>query len=124
MSEARGEYWILWQFDVKAGQESRFEGEYGPEGGWVQLFSGAAGYLGSDLSPPAHIARRYLTIDRWIARGDYERWLDSHYAAARAHVDALIDPLKTRDVIAFALDLCLAHGGAGHREHLALETIR
>ena len=55
-------------------------------------------------------------------RADYERWLDSHYAAARGHVDALIDPLKSRDVIAFALDLCLARGGA-HREHLALETL-
>jgi acetyl-CoA carboxylase carboxyltransferase component len=43
-------------------------------------------------------------------RADYERWLDSHYAAARGHMDALIDPLKTRDIIAFALDLCLAHG--------------
>ncbi len=54
-------------------------------------------------------------------RADYERWLDSHYAAARGHVDALIDPLKTRDILAFALDLCLA---TGHREHLILETLR
>ena len=54
-------------------------------------------------------------------RADYERWLDSHYAAARGHVDAIIDPLKSRDILAFALDLCLAHGG--HREHLALETL-
>ena len=44
-------------------------------------------------------------------RADYERWLDSHYAAARGHMDAIIDPLKTRDIIAFALDLCLADGG-------------
>ncbi len=59
------------------------------------------------------------TITR--TRADYERWLDSHYAAARGHIDALIDPLKTRDILAFALDLCLA---SGHREHLALETLR
>ncbi len=80
MSEADGECWILWQFDVKAGEEARFEREYGPEGGWVQLFTGAAGYLGTELSPHAHIARRYLTIDRWTARDDYDRFRKQHQA--------------------------------------------
>ena len=53
-------------------------------------------------------------------RADYERWLDARYAAARGHVDALIDPLETRRVLAFALEIAAAHG---HREHLALETL-
>jgi acetyl-CoA carboxylase carboxyltransferase component len=53
-------------------------------------------------------------------RADYERWLDAQYAAARGHVDALIDPLQTRRVLAFALELASAHG---HREHLVLETL-
>jgi len=37
-------------------------------------------------------------------RADYEHWLDARYAAARGHVDALIDPLETRRVLAFALE--------------------
>jgi 3-methylcrotonyl-CoA carboxylase beta subunit len=41
-------------------------------------------------------------------RTNYERWLDAKYAAARGHVDALIDPLKTRDVLDFALEACLS----------------
>jgi len=53
-------------------------------------------------------------------RADYERWLDSHYAAARGHVDTLLDPLKTRDVLAFALDVCCARM---HRAHLAAEIL-
>jgi acetyl-CoA carboxylase carboxyltransferase component len=53
-------------------------------------------------------------------RADYERWLDARYAAARGHVDALIDPLQTRRVLAFALEIAMAHG---HREHLVLETL-
>src|ERR1700728_316240 len=53
-------------------------------------------------------------------RADYGRWLDARYAAARGHVDALIDPLETRRVLAFALEISTAHG---HREHLALETL-
>ena len=39
-------------------------------------------------------------------RADYERWLDARYAAARGHSDAVIDPLDTRDVLAFALEAC------------------
>ena len=41
-------------------------------------------------------------------RANYEQWLDARYAAARGHVDALIDPLKTRDILDFALDACTA----------------
>src|SRR5581483_5294711 len=48
-------------------------------------------------------------------RADYERWLDARYAAARGHVDALIDPLQTRRVLDFALEIAMSHG---HREHL------
>jgi 3-methylcrotonyl-CoA carboxylase beta subunit len=53
-------------------------------------------------------------------RADYERWLDARHAAARGHVDAIIDPLGTRRILIFALEATLA---AGHRGHLALETI-
>jgi acetyl-CoA carboxylase carboxyltransferase component len=35
-------------------------------------------------------------------RADYERWLDARYAAARGHCDAIIDPIETRRVLAFA----------------------
>lgn len=53
-------------------------------------------------------------------RADYDRWLDAKYAAARGHVDALIDPLVTRRILAFALDAAtLKH----HRQHLVLETL-
>jgi acetyl-CoA carboxylase carboxyltransferase component len=53
-------------------------------------------------------------------RADYERWLDARYAAARGHVDAVIDPRDTRAVLALALDVasCRARG-----EHLVLERM-
>ncbi len=53
-------------------------------------------------------------------RADYDQWLDSRHAAARGHVDAIIDPLATRRVLTLALETALAHG---HREHLVLETL-
>lgn len=51
-------------------------------------------------------------------RADYEQWLDAKFAAARGHVDAIIDPLETRRVLQFAFE-----AAAGSREHLALETL-
>ena len=46
-------------------------------------------------------------------RADYERWLDARYAAARGHCDAIIDPLETRRVLAFALESCMQHRERG-----------
>jgi 3-methylcrotonyl-CoA carboxylase beta subunit len=51
-------------------------------------------------------------------RADYEHWLDARFAAARGHVDALIDPLETRRILQFAFE-----AAAGSREHLVLETV-
>lgn len=39
-------------------------------------------------------------------RGDYERWLDARHAAARGHVDAILDPAETRDTLAFLFEVC------------------
>jgi len=64
---------------------------------------------------PAELQQR---IDK--TRADYDQWLDARYAAARGHVDALIDPLKTRLVLTTALEVCLYRR---HDQHLILETL-
>jgi 3-methylcrotonyl-CoA carboxylase beta subunit len=53
-------------------------------------------------------------------RADYEHWLDARFAAARGHVDAIIDPLETRRVLTFALEVTTF---AGKRRHLVLDTL-
>ena len=53
-------------------------------------------------------------------REDYERWLDSKYAAARGHCDALIDPKETRNVLSCAFAAACANH---HTEHLPLELL-
>jgi 3-methylcrotonyl-CoA carboxylase beta subunit len=53
-------------------------------------------------------------------RADYDRWLDAKYAAARGHVDALIDPLATRRVLTTALEVSTYREKG---EHLVLETL-
>jgi 3-methylcrotonyl-CoA carboxylase beta subunit len=53
-------------------------------------------------------------------RADYERWLDSKYAAARGHCDAVIDPIETRGTVVFAFEVACANQ---HPEHLPLELL-
>jgi 3-methylcrotonyl-CoA carboxylase beta subunit len=53
-------------------------------------------------------------------RANYEQWLDARHAAATGHMDAIVDPLETRRVLAFALEVCLANNP---RKHLVLETL-
>ncbi|HWQ53780.1 MAG TPA: carboxyl transferase domain-containing protein, partial [Bryobacteraceae bacterium] len=61
-------------------------------------------------------------LETAIARtkADYDRWLDARYAAARGHVDAILDPLATRDTLALALEVAL---NRPRGEHLVLETL-
>jgi acetyl-CoA carboxylase carboxyltransferase component len=53
-------------------------------------------------------------------RADYERWLDARYAAARGHVDAVIDPKDSRLVLSMALDMTMQRPRS---EPLALDTL-
>jgi acetyl-CoA carboxylase carboxyltransferase component len=53
-------------------------------------------------------------------RADYERWLDARHAAARGHVDAVIDPRESRVALAMALDVVSCRPRA---EHLVVETL-
>jgi 3-methylcrotonyl-CoA carboxylase beta subunit len=53
-------------------------------------------------------------------RADYEHWLDARYAAARGHVDAILDPLETRRVLELAFEAATAYS---HREHLPIEVL-
>ena len=40
-------------------------------------------------------------------RSDYEQWLDSKYAAARGHCDAIIDPKDTREILTLAVEVAM-----------------
>jgi acetyl-CoA carboxylase carboxyltransferase component len=58
------------------------------------------------------------SIDK--TRADYDHWLDSKYAAARGHVDAIIDPIESRGVLTLALEVAMNRPRA---EALAIEVL-
>ena len=67
-------YALMWEFRVSREGEAAFRRAYGPDGDWARLFRRSAGYLGSELLKGESDGdeRRYLTIDRWTSREDFE----------------------------------------------------
>ena len=86
--------------------DSAVQAIYGPE---LDKLKKAAQPVPPDLQ---------VKIDR--TRADYERWLDANYAAARGHCDAVIDPVDTRSVLAFAFQAACEHAGGDHLPILTL----
>ena len=80
--------------------ESAVQAIYGPE---------LARLKAAGESVPAELAQKIAQT-----RADYERWLDAKYAAARGHVDALVDPLTTRRVLRLAFDTACASVAGDH----------
>jgi len=63
---------IVWEFTVRQEHRAAFEQAYGAEGDWARLFRTAPGYLGTELLCDSAVPDRYLTIDRWRTRGDFD----------------------------------------------------
>ena len=84
--------------------ESAVQAIYGPELDKLQS---------AERPVPSELAEKIAQT-----RDDYDRWLDARYAAARGHLDALIDPLATRRVLDLAFDLACA---APFTEHLPIQ---
>jgi hypothetical protein len=59
---------ILWEFEVKRGDESRFEKVYGPQGPWVQLFQSDTHFRQTQLLKDPSRSRIYFTLDSGIPK--------------------------------------------------------
>jgi heme-degrading monooxygenase HmoA len=65
-------YFVIWEFIVKKGLEDKFESIYGNEGPWVSFFKKGTAYLSTLLIKDVTNERKYITIDRWQSKEDYE----------------------------------------------------
>ena len=71
---------IVWEFEAKPGSETEFERAYGPRGAWVEFFARAPGYSGTELLRDRDTPGRYVTIDRWRSRENFEAFRDANRA--------------------------------------------
>lgn len=72
MPESRPFFIIAWAFIVKPECRHEFERAYGAHGDWVHLFRTADGYIKTELHRDPEIPARYITLDFWISRTQYE----------------------------------------------------
>lgn len=79
---------IVWCYTVRPEMQAEFERAYGAAGAWTQLFAKGAGYLGTELLRGTDST--YLTIDRWRAQEDFDRFIAAHRADYEA-LDAICD---------------------------------
>ncbi|HUC54587.1 MAG TPA: antibiotic biosynthesis monooxygenase [Candidatus Cybelea sp.] len=70
----------LWEYEVKPGDEERFENAQGPDGDWVRLFRRDTHYHETRLVRDALRSGVYLTMDFWESRGAYEEFMAEHRA--------------------------------------------
>jgi hypothetical protein len=83
---------VLWEYEVKPGNEERFEQVYGPGGDWDSLFRSDPNHAGTRLFQDTARTGVYLTADYWLSRKSYEEFLvlrRSEYKALDAATEDL-----------------------------------
>ncbi|MBZ5648649.1 MAG: antibiotic biosynthesis monooxygenase [Acidobacteriia bacterium] len=89
-------YVVMWEFHVRPGAEVEFERVYGPEGDWVRLFRQGAGYVRSDLLRDREEKDRYVVLDHWVSRDQYDAFRAAH-ATAYGNLDRRCESLTSRE---------------------------
>jgi heme-degrading monooxygenase HmoA len=89
-------YTILWEYQVKEEKQSEFEEIYSPNGVWAKLFKKGTGYLGTELLRDEKQPQRYLTIDRWVSKENYEAF-QSQWKKEYKALDAQYKGLSERE---------------------------
>jgi quinol monooxygenase YgiN len=85
---------IVWQFDVKAGQEPEFERFFGADGEWTAHNRHSRSYLGSAFLRDQGNGSRYLLVEYWSEMLVYEQH-KAYRTDALASLEARRDELVT-----------------------------
>jgi hypothetical protein len=87
----------LWEYEVKPGDEERFEKAYGPDGDWVRLFQSDTHYYETRLLRDSLRRGVYLTMDFWASRGAYEEFVAGHRTEYEA-IDSMSEQLTVKEL--------------------------
>lgn len=74
-------------FSYEARDPDAFERAHGPEGDWARFFRRGEGYVGTELLRDVENPGRYLVVDRWRSREDYQAFLEQHREEFMRRVD-------------------------------------
>jgi quinol monooxygenase YgiN len=88
---------VVWQFEVKPGQQEEFEKFYGADGEWTALGRRSRSFLGSSFLRDQARGTNYLLIEYWSEMVVYEQ-----HRAYRS--DALVKIEEQRDSLVEAME--------------------
>lgn len=91
-------YILAWSFAVRPEHGCDFERAYGQHGDWVRLFRASASYIKTELHRDPENADRYITLDFWRSRKEYEAFREREKAAYQA-IDAKCERLTERETV-------------------------
>ncbi len=94
----------IWEFRVAEPQRDAFEELYAPDGAWVALFRRHPGHVRTELLRDERYAGRYMTIDAWTSRADWEAFRKS-FAAAFEALDASGERLTVKESLLGTFDV-------------------
>jgi len=87
---------LAWAFFAKPDHRRDFERAYGPSGEWVRLFRSGDGYIKTELHrDPAHPSR-YITLDFWHSREQYEAFRERTKSAYQ-EIDVICERLTEQE---------------------------
>ena len=69
---------VIWTYTVPEPHREAFREHYCENGSWARLFTKGEGYLHTEFYQDADHPERFLTIDRWRSRQDYDRFFEQH----------------------------------------------
>ena len=87
----------LWEFEVKPGDEEKFERVYGADGAWARLFGRDVAYRGTRLVRDVERERVYLTLDFWDTQEAYEKFKREN-AAEYERIDRECEGMTRREI--------------------------
>ena len=97
MKQMDWKFVVIWEFHVRPGNEHRFEEIYGSDGEWARLFRSSEGYCGTELNRDFKVSLRYVTLDFWTSRDDYQRFREEHQAEYQV-IDQRCEQLTEREI--------------------------
>jgi len=95
--ERQSAFVIIWEFRINPRKRRAFERAYGPYGDWAEFFREGKGYLGTELIQDKQQPDRYLTMDYWKSRANYETFKKQNRKMYEI-IDQKCEALTTKEV--------------------------
>jgi heme-degrading monooxygenase HmoA len=94
---------VIWTYTVLEQHSEAFRKHYSEDGSWAKLFQRGDGYLHTEFYQDTSHPERFLTIDRWRSREQYDRFFEQHRDAYLT-LDKQCDDLTDSEELIATLD--------------------